>query len=816
MGKVLEKNPVRISSKFFLTALFVLFFVTSCNNNLITPLDGSLVINLPSARSVSENVKEYKVDISGSQGEKQSQTAKVGGSIVFNDVAPDTYTITVEGLDENSKVILRGEGTTTVEPGKSASVTIELKVVGVLITFDDGTGKQYEKEVVYGEKLPANEFREEGKDFIHWTTEKDGTGTEYQDGAISDFTEPTTLYAHWGISHKVTFYANYDGADPETTTQTVEDDVETALTKNTFVREGYTFTGWDENSDGNSGTRYNDEGKITTSTDLKLYAQWKANTYTVVYNGNGGQTADGSKTVEDSQTFTYDVQGTLTQNSFTREGYTFAGWTKDVADTGEKVTSANNLTSVAGGTVNLYAQWTANKYTVTFHANYDGASTENPTQGFTYGTEGTLNENTFVREDYTFVGWHTEADGGEAGTLYTNKQSVNNLTSEPNGTVNLYAQWAANTYTVTFNSNTGGTGTMEPKTLNYGDSLPKNLFEATDSTNYVFAGWTEEQDGSGKLYDDESMATFFGDTTLYAQWAVTTFSALKSAASQGGVVYIGEDIGDATYAVGVTSQISVSNTLELRAARKNIRIAPRYDYSSSFFRIQENGSLTIGGGEYSLTFDACTWMSAVEMAAGSTFTLKENGIIEAATYAVKIGSSTSTFILDGGTITGCTASGRKGAVYITNGEFIMNSGSIINSEYTGSYNGAVYITGGTFTMNGGSISENKVPSDSGAAIYIEGGSVTMNDGEISNNTAGFKGGAIYISSGSFTMNGGKIRENTASNGDGGGVYMRGGSFTYEAGTISANTAQNGTGVYVASGATFNNNGNLADSEIYRE
>ena len=58
--------------------------------------------------------------------------------------------------------------------------------------------------------------------------------------------------------------------------------------------------------------------------------------------------------------FTYDEPQALAANAFTREGYTFAGWnTKaDLSGTSfEDKLSVENLTTVNGETVYLYAMW---------------------------------------------------------------------------------------------------------------------------------------------------------------------------------------------------------------------------------------------------------------------------------------------------------------------------------------------------------------------------------------------------------------------------------------------------------------------------
>ena len=78
-----------------------------------------------------------------------------------------------------------------------------------------------------------------------------------------------------------------------------------------------------------------------------------ANTYTIVYNANGGTGTTASST------HTYNVAKNLTNNGFSRSGYTFDGWATS-AGGGVAYSNAQNvtnLTSTNGGTVTLYAHW---------------------------------------------------------------------------------------------------------------------------------------------------------------------------------------------------------------------------------------------------------------------------------------------------------------------------------------------------------------------------------------------------------------------------------------------------------------------------
>ena len=187
-----------------------------------------------------------------------------------------------------------------------------------------------------------------------------------------------------------------------------------------------------------------------------------------------------------------------------------------------------------------------------------------------------------------------------------------------------------------------------------------------------------------------------------------------------------------------------------------------------------------------------------------------------------------TFVMEGGEISGNSAVGNGGGVYVnTHGAFVMECGEISgNSAKRG---GGVYIGSGTFTMSGGEISNNQITgasvTDGGGGVYIGDGTFVMEGGDISGNSAN-RGGGVYVNTQSiqstFTMSDGTISDNEASK-DGGGVYLLSGysassTFVMEGGAISGNSADSdGGGVYMGSRSTFTMSdgtisGNSADSD----
>ena len=225
--------------------------------------------------------------------------------------------------------------------------------------------------------------------------------------------------------------------------------VEKNLSKNTFTRSGYTFTGWKMN-DKDNGTSYNDEDIVKNLTDVDggtvtMYAQWIKNGYVIKYDHNGGT---GSMP---DQTMQYDIPAKFTKNAFTRDGYGFTGWRMGNPSSGTEYqdeASVTNLTSDNNGSVTMYAQWSPISYTIAFDKNRTDAIGTTSSMSMKFDVAKNLTANGFSSASSKFVGWNANADG--TGTAYKDGQNVKNLTSTDGATVTLYAVWSTNTYTVSF------------------------------------------------------------------------------------------------------------------------------------------------------------------------------------------------------------------------------------------------------------------------------------------------------------------------------------------------------------------------------
>ena len=295
----------------------------------------------------------------------------------------------------------------------------------------------------------------------------------------------------------------------------------TTLSSLTPTLTGYTFKNWNTAASG-SGTSYSKGQTVLLNKALTIYAQWTPNTYKVVYNGNG---ATGGSTA--TSTHTYDVAKNLTANGFTKTGYRFAGWATSASGSvvySDKQ-SVKNLTSVNGGTVTLYAKWTPNTYKVVYNGNgATGGSTASSSH--TYDVAKNLTANGFSKTGYHFGGWATSATGS---VVYSNMQSVKNLTTTNGAKVNLYAKWTPNTYKVVYNGNgaTGGSTASSSHTYDVAKNLTANGFT---KTGYTFAGWATSSGGSVVYKNGQSVKNLTsvngGTVNLYAKWTPITYTVV--------------------------------------------------------------------------------------------------------------------------------------------------------------------------------------------------------------------------------------------------------------------------------------------------
>jgi len=198
--------------------------------------------------------------------------------------------------------------------------------------------------------LPKPERK--GYTFKGWYTAASG-GTKIK--TTTKIKKDVTYYAQWTANkYKIKFNANGGSGSMSTISATYGKNV--TLTANAFKRTNYTFLGWATKKDATEA-QYANKAKVKnlTATDGKtvtLYAVWKRHTYTVKFSANGGDGATVKQAVNCGD------KTALGKNTFTRDGFVFAGWAtkKDGPVVYKNKAKVTDLAK-SGKSVTLYAVW---------------------------------------------------------------------------------------------------------------------------------------------------------------------------------------------------------------------------------------------------------------------------------------------------------------------------------------------------------------------------------------------------------------------------------------------------------------------------
>ncbi|MDR0875100.1 MAG: InlB B-repeat-containing protein, partial [Clostridiales Family XIII bacterium] len=418
--------------------------------------------------------------------------------------------------------------------------------------------------------LPASNPTKDGYTFVQWNmlggTGKTNVGAaDTYKSLVSDGTEPAsiTLQAQWaGKDVAVSYY--YNGADNTTpyTNQNAASDPASLDVSGTYggtlantpapvpTRDGYTFGGWfpaPPNADsqwyfGPGGTALTMTAGVenaATSPTLKLYAKWTLETYNISYNLGGGS-------VSAANPATYTVLSTpVTINAPTKDGYDFAGWTVEYAnsaitnvDTADENYSAvpkyYTGTTLTTGNIALTAHWSPTNYSISYNLGGGSVSAANPAN-YTVESPFPIDiSNAPTRPGYDFGGWTVDYANPAITDVTTAVMSYSVLqyytgSTPTTGNITLTANWSERTdYKVEYDTQGGQPPTITEKTgVKFADDalLPSDTMTRE---GYTFEGWYTQANGAGtKVESTTAYSTLVANDNvlsvkLYADWAPRT------------------------------------------------------------------------------------------------------------------------------------------------------------------------------------------------------------------------------------------------------------------------------------------------------
>ena len=327
------------------------------------------------------------------------------------------------------------------------------------------------------------------------------------------------------------------------------------LSNNIFTCDGNTTTiekyAWYQSSSNQINISYTTTGKakVTARTVDKSNnynestKDFTINKYTITFNKGiadkiGGEVSNISKSC-------YAISGqscSITSPDIEKKGYTIIGWNTNKNAT-TSIWNINTSKSISSSAT-YYPILKANIYTITLnnqgatssgtkkvYYQYNTTKTINGTTCYYYTNSslttclsGGYNINKPSKTGYSFKGYYTSTNG--SGTNYVNSSGtfINNA-YKTIGDKTLYANWQANTYTITYNAN-GGSGAPSSQSYTY-DPNNDTVFYLSSTTpsrsGYTFLGWSLSSTATSASYSaGQRWGTHNANNyTLYAVWKKT-------------------------------------------------------------------------------------------------------------------------------------------------------------------------------------------------------------------------------------------------------------------------------------------------------
>ena len=304
--------------------------------------------------------KSYEKEIVEAKGSEAITSYKSYGvastETPVENVTGLTYTETV--TDENIKYKFEISSAETI-------VYLTLKLVGATSYTN--------MEMRYGQEIPFGKVStdKEGYDFLYWA---DSNGKEYTGTTMP--AQNLTLTAKYEAKKcQVDFVFVIDGVEEVISSTTVSYGSKITRFPSTSV-SGYDFKGWEPST------------STVVKVDTTFRATLESKKYTVTWSGY----TDGPLV----QDYKYGETINVPEDP-EKEGYTFIKWDKTIP-------------SAVTTNLKFTAQFTINKYVITYFAEYDGDRNELSAFTKNYGTTITLPK-VPTEKGYTYSGWQSEYTG---------------------------------------------------------------------------------------------------------------------------------------------------------------------------------------------------------------------------------------------------------------------------------------------------------------------------------------------------------------------------------------------------------------------
>lgn len=433
----------------------------------------------------------------------------------------------------------------TTTPGEKVVLRAQWTPINYVVKFDanhpDAQGSVADMNAVYDQvlTLPDTQFSVKNFTFKGWSLSPNGPATMQPGSEVNNLTTTenrvVTLYAIW--QENGTYNINYEingGNQPAPPiTQTPHEGEDVTIDNYRPTKPGYEFSGWEVRAPGSAlDQSIVQPGQVlaggfpglTPGNDVMLSAQWTPITYEITFSKGEGVVGEMA-----SINATYDQPITLPPNTFSKEGYSFMGWSTTpngvVQFTDGSIVS--NLTIDKSKPVVLYPVWQEKGlYTIKYETSGVTTPLTIPDQSAKLTKPVTISSEIPIKTGYTFKGW----------VIQSNARAVNGDVVQPGETipigiedategavVHLIPRWDVNNYTIEFYKPTDVIGSMEPIKLSYDQpiTLPANTLT---KPGFEFVGWATTLNGEVVYLDGVQVINLTSDNGA----TVTLFPVFKS------------------------------------------------------------------------------------------------------------------------------------------------------------------------------------------------------------------------------------------------------------------------------------------------
>ena len=534
---------------------------------------------------------------------------------------------------------------------------------------------------------------------------------------------------------------------------------------------------------------------------MSVTANFAINTYTLTYTAGPNGTISGTS----PQTVNHGADGTEV-TAVPNTGYHFVDWSD--ASTANPRTDTNIMANVS-----VTANFATNSYTLTYTAGANGTISGTSPQTVNHGADGS--EVTAVANaGYHFVDW---SDG-----VLTAARTDTNVTAN----VSVTANFAINTYTLTYTAGTNGTvsGTS-PQTVNHG--ADGSEVTAVANAGYHFVDWSD-----GVLTAARTDTNVTANVSVTANFAINTYTLTYTAGANGTVsgtspqtVNHGADGSEVTAVANAGYHFVDWSDGVLTAVRTDTNVTANVSVTANFsapvvtntndggvnslrqalLDAQDGDTITFNIPTGDSGYNAGVWtitLTTGELVVDKNVTIKGLG---ADVLIVRRDSNATAFrifhVSSGGPAAQSDSAPTVNPPGVTIEGMTISNGVAATGMLSG-VGGGVYNNHMDLTLNSCALVGNS--AEYGGAVFSDGNgataSLTITNSTLSGNSALNSAGGVYnyapSGAGSLTITNSTLSGNSAD--IGGGIVNDGqsgnASLIITSSTLSGNTANSGGGI----------------------